>query len=159
MLSELVAPAHAYAFNGRFLEMLVGDFTPADWRVLDPVGHDPRWLLGHITSIRHRLVGLVGLPPVAAGWEASFQRGTTPKDIPGDFNPAEVYRAFQVAGGLLAGRWEALTAEDLAKPMGRTMPDGSTTIGDGLRFLAWHETYHLGQLGIFRRLAGKPGAV
>ena len=159
MHSELQSPANTFAFNSRFLEMLVGDFTPANWLVRDAVGHDPRWLLGHITSIRHRLVGMVGLPPITAGWEGAFARGTLPKDLPEDIDPAAIYRSFQEAGQVLAGRWPTLTSADLEKPLGRTMPDGSTTIGPAIRFLAWHETYHLGQLGIFRRLAGKAGAV
>ena len=36
-------------------------------------------------------------------------------------------------------------------------PDGSATVAGALGFLAWHESYHLGQLGLLRRLAGKPG--
>ena len=51
--------------------------------------------------------------------------------------------------------WENLVPEHLAKPLGRALPDGSDTLGGAIRFLVWHEAYHLGQLGMLRRLAGK----
>jgi uncharacterized damage-inducible protein DinB len=57
----------------------------------------------------------------------------------------------------MATQWESLTPEQLVKPLGRTLPDGSDTTEGALRFLAWHEAYHFGQLGMLRRLAGKPG--
>ena len=47
----------------------------------------------------------------------------------------------------------ALTAEKLAAPI-RT-----TDVGDFLTFLAYHEGYHAGQLGILRRLVGKAGVI
>ena len=68
-----------------------------------------------------------------------------------------VVLAFHEAQRSMAGRWEQLAAADAAKPLGRTLPDGSDTVAGGLRFLAWHEAYHLGQLGFLRRMAGRPG--
>jgi uncharacterized damage-inducible protein DinB len=34
------------------------------------------------------------------------------------------------------------------------MPDGSDTVAGVLHFLYFHETYHLGQLGLLRRMNG-----
>jgi hypothetical protein len=70
---------------------------------------------------------------------------------------AAVLDLFHRAGGSLAGHWENLPPEILDRPLGRTLPDGGETVGACIRFLAFHEAYHLGQLGLFRRLAGKPG--
>jgi uncharacterized damage-inducible protein DinB len=114
MIPELAPSAQAFALGDRFLAGLVGDFSDADWQVADAVGHNPRWIVGHLAVMRNRMTAM-------------------------------------------AGHWDAVTAEQLAKPLGRTLPDGSDTIAGALRFLAWHEAYHLGQLGLFRRLAGKPG--
>jgi uncharacterized damage-inducible protein DinB len=49
-----------------------------------------------------------------------------------------------------------LTDTDLARDLGRKLPTGST-LGDALSFLAFHEAYHLGQLGLIGRTLGKPG--
>lgn len=158
MLPELNATASAFALGGRYLDRLVGDFTATDWAVRDAAGHDPRWLLGHVTTMRKRVMAMLGLEPVAAPWEASFGRGKSSADVPGDLEVGEVLAAFHAAGDAIAGAWEGQTAEALAKPLGRTMPNGGDTVLGALEFLAWHEAYHLGQLGLFRRLAGKPGA-
>lgn len=157
MLAELVPLALLYDHNARVLSTLVGDFSDADWRVQDPLGHDSRWIVGHLAATRLRLVGMAGLTPLTAAWQADFARGTSPKSLPQDLDMTELLRSFQHAHGQLRSAWEGLTAETLAQPLGRTLPDGSDTTGGALRFLAWHEAYHLGQLGLMRRLVGKPG--
>jgi hypothetical protein len=157
MIPELVATAHTYAVGDRFFEGLVGDFSDADWRVTDAVGHDPRWIAGHLAVCRRRVQAMLGLPLADAPWEALFGRGTRPADLPADLDPQVALRAFLDSSPVLAGHWDQVTGADLGKPLGRTLPDGSDTIGGAIRFLAWHEAYHLGQLGLLRRLAGKPG--
>jgi uncharacterized damage-inducible protein DinB len=107
--------------------------------------------------MRNRVAALVGLAPAAEPWEAAFGRGSSCTEVPADLDPRILVQAFHAAQQATAGRWDAVTEADLAKPFGRTLPDGSDTIGGALRFLAWHEAYHLGQLGFLRRLAGKPG--
>ncbi len=88
---------------------------------------------------------------------ACFARGKTAADVPADLDMERVLASFKAAGEAMGPAWDGLSEEALAAPMGRTLPDGTSSVGDGLRFLAWHETYHLGQLGLFRKLAGKPG--
>jgi len=159
MLEELKFTASAYAVGGRFLTRLVADFTEADWAVRSAAGTDPRWLVGHIATYRNRVVGLMGLPTPVAPWEAGFAKGTKPEDLPADLDMQPVLASFHAADAAIAGAWEALTAEDLGKPFGRTLPNGSDTVGGALAFFVWHEAYHLGQLGMMRRLAGKPSGV
>ena len=158
MLTRIAATAQAYATGTRFMDRLVGDFTPADWAARDAAGHDPRWIVGHLAAIRHRVAALAGQPQPAAAWETSFARGTSPADLPAALDPAELLAAFHAADAVLASAWEGLTDEALDRPLGRAMPDGSDTVAGALAFLAWHEAYHMGQLGLLRRLAGKPGA-
>lgn len=157
MLAELIPLAQLYDHNARILGALVGDFVDADWRVQDPLGHDSRWIVGHLAATRLRLVGMVGLTPMTAAWQADFARGTSPKTLPQELDMAELLRSFHHAHRQLRSAWEGLTADILAQPLGYTLPDGSDTIGGALRVLAWHEAYHLGQLGLMRRLVGKPG--
>lgn len=157
MLPALAAIAQTCAIGDRFLDGLVGDFTAADWAVRDGAGHDPRWLVGHLAVLRGRMAFMLGLPALEAPWESSFSRGTTPADVPPGLDIREVLAAFHATHAAMAGAWESVTEEALARPLGRTLPDGSSTVAGGLGFLAWHEAYHLGQLGLLRRLAGKPG--
>jgi hypothetical protein len=157
MLAEFQAAATAFSLGGLYMDRLVGDFSPADWAVQDAVGHDPRWIAGHLAVYRNRVVTLMGLQAPVLPWEAAFTRGATAADVPADLDMAEVVKAFHASGAILAGGWEGLTREAMDKPLGRTLPDGSDTVGGCIRFLVWHEAYHLGQLGMFRRLAGKSG--
>jgi hypothetical protein len=157
MVPELSSSAQAYALGDRFLEGLVGDFTDADWQVADPLGHNPRWIVGHLALMRIKVAALAGLPAAAPSWEAAFGRGTACTEVPAELDPKVLVQAFHDAHRAVAEHWEAVSAEALAKPLGRTLPDGSDTVGGAIRFLAWHEAYHLGQLGLLRRLAGKPG--
>jgi hypothetical protein len=157
MIPELAATAHAYAVGDQFLAGLVGDFTEADWRVTDAAGHDPRWIAGHLAMCRLRVQAMLGLPEPEAPWAVWFGRGTRAADLPADLDPQVAVRAFHASQKVLAAHWERVTGDELAKPLGRTLPDGSDTFGGAIRFLAWHEAYHLGQLGLLRRLAGKPG--
>ncbi len=38
-------------------------------------------------------------------------------------------------------------------------PDDRRILGEQLHFLAFHEGYHAGQLGMLRRIVGKVGAI
>lgn len=157
MLPQLMPIAQQFAICDRFLDGLVGDFTDADWRVTDPTGHDPRWIVGHLAATRRRLLAMVGREPAPEPWEAYFGRGTTPAGVPAGQDPRVLVQALHDAHRILAGGWDAVGPELLERPLGRTLPDGSETVGGALGFLAWHESYHLGQLGLLRRLAGRPG--
>jgi hypothetical protein len=157
MLAEIQSAATAFSLGCTYMDRLVGDFSPADWAVRDAAGHDPRWIAGHVTVYRNRVITLMGLEAPVLPWENTFTRGATAADVPADLDMAEVVKAFHAAGAILAGGWEGLGKELLDQPLGRTLPDGSDTKGGCIRFLAWHEAYHLGQLGMFRRLAGKAG--
>lgn len=157
MLPQLTSIAHLYAVDDRMLDRCVGDFAPTDWLFRDGAGHDARWIMGHIALYRQRLVGMLGAPPIASDLERYFGSGSRPEAVPASVQGADLVRAFHEAHQVMTGRWEAQTEADLAKPLGRTLRDGGDTIGAGLRFLQWHETYHLGQLGLLRRLMGKPG--
>lgn len=157
MLPEHSATAHAYAWADQILDRLVGDLSHEEWRHRDAAGHTARWILGHVASYRLRVLEMMGLPAPEASWAMAFARGTSDADVPEDLDMATVVRAFHEAQGRMAAQWDTLTPEHLAKPLGRTLPDGSDTLGGGIRFLAWHEAYHFGQLGVLRRLAGKPG--
>ena len=157
MLPELQPTANAFAVADRFMSNLTKDLAPADWQVQDAAGHDPRWVVGHIATYRRKVLGMVGLPQEPAAWEDQFTRGKSAADLRPDLDMEVVLAAFHACQPLLASRWDALTPEALAAPFGRTLPNGLDTVGGAIQFMAWHEAYHMGQLGLLRRLGGKPG--
>ena len=158
MLAELETTAKAYAVGSSFLDRLVGDFTEAEWGYRDPAGHDPRWLVGHITTYRVRVAQLMGADLPSAPWEGCFGRGKSSADVPADLDIQAVLAAFKASSAAIAGGWDALSPEKLAEPFGRKLPNGTDDVRGAIQFFNWHEAYHLGQLGLLRRLAGRPGA-
>jgi uncharacterized damage-inducible protein DinB len=108
-----------------------------------------------MATYRNRVAALLGQPVQAAPWEAGFAKGTKPADLPADLDIQAVVAAFHAAQEAIAGGWDGLTGETLAKPFGRTLPNGEDTVGGALAFFAWHEAYHMGQLAFMRRLAGR----
>jgi len=53
----------------------------------------------------------------------------------------------------LMARLERVTGEELAATR------GDSTMGKQLAFFQFHETYHVGQTGLLRRIAGKEGVI
>jgi hypothetical protein len=157
MLPSLMPIAHWFAVGDTMLDRLVGDWSPTDWRYRDPAGHDARWIVGHVAIHRRRVAALVGNPCTAVDWESAFQRGSSSADVPDHVDPYAVHAACHDAHAHMVLGWPTLTEEALLQSVGRVLPDGSRSVGGAIRFLAWHEAYHLGQLGLLRRMIGKPG--
>jgi hypothetical protein len=154
--------ARRYRFDDHFLDMLVGDFTPADWKHRDGEGNNAQWLLGHLATTRRWARRI--LDPASAEavpelpWEQHFGRGGRTSPQSDALDPVELKRAFVEAGGHLAELLEGLQPDDLSLEIEVQLPYGKT-VDDVAHFLHFHEAYHFGQLGLLRRGAGKPGAV
>ncbi len=155
MLPVLTSIAHVFTLNAWAMNRCVGDFSPTDWLVHDDNGHTARWIVGHLAVHRHRALQLMGLTPVPVPWDACFLQGTNPDAVPHSLDGIEIAGAFHAAHQVMTSRWASLSDHDICRPLGRALPDGGETMLDGLRFLAWHESYHVGQLGMLRRLTGK----
>jgi hypothetical protein len=146
-----------YRFNDKVLERAVEGFAEADWlrRAEGPTSH-AYWVLGHLAAYRRRLLRGLGQEIATAEWEDGFLRGSKPCEGLG-IDPATLGEDFRASGALIEERMRAFTPEEAALSFGRKLPDGSTTREGAARFLLWHETYHMGQLAMLRRVAGKPG--
>jgi hypothetical protein len=159
--------ARLFAFNNGFLDALTRDFTPDDWRFHHVEGGNPAWwILGHLVASRRTLLRGAGVEVEKAEWEAAFARGSRPGE-PGDGpsgdgpsggqSPEALREDFHAGGRLLEERLTKVTPEEISRPFGRKFSDGSDTLGGAAHFLFLHECYHLGQLGLIRRMVGKPG--
>ena len=142
--------------NTRMLETNLDGVTHEEALVQPPGGNCINWLLGHILSYRNGALAMLGLEPVSdAGDLARYERGSEP--IRGDGEgvlPLDRLRAaVDSARDRLAGALEGATPEKLAEPTERG------PLGDRLAFLLMHETYHIGQIALLRRIAGREGAI
>jgi hypothetical protein len=157
-MSSLKPLADRFLFNDRFLDQLTQGFDERDWhRRAGPSNH-AQWLLGHLAATRRWALRLLGLAMEEEAWEAHFGQGTPPGPQGDDIAPELLREAFRKAGERLRVHLSEATPEQIDAPF-REFPDGSRTMGGGVHFLHFHESYHLGQIGLLRRVAGKPGLI
>jgi uncharacterized damage-inducible protein DinB len=147
----------AFGNNVRLLELNGAGLTPemASRQSAQGVA-SAAWILGHLVNARRRLVRLVGgeLPedPV---WEQHYARGGP--GATAHLAWPELVEAFQVADQALKAAFQQLTEWDrlTTNPaLGIEQP-----LEQVLAFLFMHECYHLGQIGIIRKLHGLHGAI
>lgn len=127
-----------------------------------PSGNSMNWVGGHVVATRDGLLQTLGQEPV---WSASEQERYGRRSPP-LIDPAKALPWEQILQDLATTQERlrvglgTITSERLASPMpAEQNPFGVDTLGDMLAVFTFHESYHVGQLGILRRLYGKPGAI
>jgi uncharacterized damage-inducible protein DinB len=158
MSAPLQALAERFAFNDRFLDMLTEGFTEADWLRRAGPGNHAQWLLGHLAGTRRASLRGFGQEADEQPWEQHFGMGHEPTQASDDIAPALLREAF-IKNGADLRRWLASLDEAQAAAAFRPFPDGSRTVSGVAHFLHFHESYHLGQIGLLRRVCGKTGVV
>ncbi len=118
-------------------------------------GNCINWVFGHVVATRQVVLRLAG----AESWwnderARTYSAGEDGSWSPDRALPLEVLLAdYDRSQQLLARALPGLSADALVSP------GFFGTVGDTLAFLQFHEGYHAGQLGILRRVLGKPGVI
>ena len=155
--------AYQLELSNRLLEMNTADVSHEDSLATPPRGGSClNQVVGHMTRTRNMALGnMGGKSPYAMEDFAPYddRTGVTfsrEKALPFD----ELRRRFKAMQEPLVRAIKSMPAEVLGmkppKPM-TGQPD--ETIGSNLATFVFHELYHLGQTGVLRRVAGKPGVV
>lgn len=118
-------------------------------------GNCVNWVFGHVVATRQVVLRLAGAEPWWGGEQArTYSAGEDGSWSADRALPLEVLFAdYDRSQQRLAEALPGLSAEALAAPA------FFGTVGDTLAFLQFHEGYHAGQLGILRRVLGKPGVI
>ncbi len=146
-----------FTVNHRALHTNVEGITDREALVRpQPDGNCLNWVVGHIVASRNGALKLVGEEPI---WDAAtadrYKRGSAPISSAEEGKPlaalladldASQERLLRGIGKAADGKWE------------EALPDWGT-VGRAIFFLHFHEAYHIGQTGLLRRVAGKPGAI
>jgi hypothetical protein len=110
-------------------------------------GNAIAWSLGHVVYWRQTILGMLGGTPVWGEGEADGFKGMS-RDLPATIDRTwpEVLEAYRESHARLMSALEGLEAPttDLIKHVSQ---------------LQCHETYHIGQIALARRMAGLPGAI
>ena len=126
-------------------------------------GHCMNWVAGHIVQHRALTLQLLGCPfHFPFNKYTRYNRGTDPilKDGPKVVPLSEMREDWSATGKDLLANLESVKVETLAKPAPYSpLGDDEETVGSLVAGLLFHESYHIGQVGLLRRLLGKDGAI
>ena len=151
-----------FAINNNVLKVNTEDVTHEE-SLIRPTsgGNCINWAVGHLLRSRQFLLKVAlkdwSIPPEV---EKAYERGSSGDDFHLFPQFPELLAMWDETQTLLDEALTALTADQLHQiepPFGDfSRPD---TRERRILFLHFHESYHLGQLGLMRRLLGKEGAI
>ena len=138
--------AHQFALNHQVAHANLQDVTHAESLVHpSPGGNCVNWVVGHVVATRNLLMDVLGEPHVWSDADAdAYRRGaqlplTAERALPLDAIVAAFDRS----------------QETVLRRLPHAPDDQLTTLAT----LVFHESYHVGQCGLLRRLLGKAGAI
>ncbi|MEM6430553.1 MAG: DinB family protein [Deinococcota bacterium] len=122
-----------------------------------PAGNCFNWVLGHIVATRGYALDLLGEPAVWSEDDASrYRTGSAAITDSSQGKPlTELLEAVTSSQTQLITALQNVAEDVLARPC--ESPGDDATVAEFLTTLAWHESYHVGQLAMQRRFAGLPG--
>jgi hypothetical protein len=151
----------ALARNLDIIKAQTKDLSHADSLLQLPFrGNCLNWVLGHIAGTRNGMLQHLGEEPnLSQAQMARYGYASDPVcgEDEGILDLAELLAALEAAQQGIATRLEAITSDELAREVESFL--GTTTLGQLLFYLYWHESYHVGQTEMLRQLAGKDDAV
>ncbi|MFL5403546.1 MAG: DinB family protein [Gemmatimonadales bacterium] len=155
--------AYQLELSNKLLDMNTGDVSHEESLARPPKGGSClNQVVGHLTRTRTLALTSMGqktpfpiedFAPYDDRTGVAFSRDNA---LPFD----ELKRRFEALQEPLVRLIGGMSAETLAgKPPRKITGDPNETVGTNLATFVFHECYHVGQTGILRRVAGKPGVV
>jgi len=111
------------------------------------------WIAGHLTLSRCGLARLIGLE-VDHPWADLFARSAKVTDDLAYPEIGEIISVWDDVSPQLISRLENMTGEQLSSRAGRDFPIADKSLRGAIAFMAWHESYHLGQIAFIRKWLG-----
>jgi uncharacterized damage-inducible protein DinB len=150
---EIATAAAGFAQNAGMLDKSFADLTAEDWtaRPGDQC-NSVLWLAGHVVWARAMTLGFLGVP-WSRPWLGQFARG---KFAEAGEPPSadEMLSAWADVKQALTAALEEASAEKLAGASPDKAPSFDGTIAGTVGFMAFHETYHVGQAAYLRKWLG-----
>ncbi|KAA6462046.1 DinB family protein [Acidobacteria bacterium AB60] len=141
--------AQNFRYNDKFLADCHRGLSEEEWRRRpSDCSNSLTWVVGHLVWARKRILDHLDTE-WSTPWLDQFARGRKPET---DALPtsAELATAWTEVSGLLATALENASEETLARPATQGPPSADGKLSGVINFLAWHETYHVGQAAYLR---------
>lgn len=158
--NRILVGAQSFNQNAAFLKQTVADLSEEEWlqRPNDHTNH-MLWLVGHVAWARTMLLRRLG-SEWTTDWLHLYARGTKCVASPDCPSPCVVLEAWDETCPRLNAALEAATEELLDMPAPKPGPpsvDGK--LSGTVNFMAYHETYHIGQVAYLRAWLGRTGVM
>jgi DinB family protein len=151
-------------FARQYLLTLLNDITDDEWFRI-PMGATTHlaWQIGHVAMaeyglclFRQRGRKAEDLELMPSKFRKQFSRGSVPDPDPANHSsPAELLAVCERIHQQCLAEMPILSAETLAEPVDMPYAVYPNKLGS-LLFCSHHEMIHAGQIGLLRRLLGKP---
>jgi hypothetical protein len=126
-----------------------------------PAGNSFNWVVGHLLATYDQLLPRLGQPAVRPdGALARYARGAPPMAHDEDALPLDqLLRDWATSCGRVDAGIATLSSKRLAeRVLDGPSGDPNETVASMLALVCFHQAYHVGQLGLLRRVAGKERA-
>lgn len=146
---RITSAAQQFAVSASRVSKAIGGLSEAALLARpNPETNSMLWLLGHVASTRVSLMRMLGVDRPLP-FDGRFGKGAEPDgNLP---SAAEVLAVWEEVQKSLPAELESAAADTLSGPSPRTFPIEDQTVAGCVVFLAFHEAYHLGQLGYLRK--------
>ena len=156
MHQQIQSVADIYDFNTRIVRASLGDLSNEDvgrrWRQGE--GSSMLFLLGHLLSSRVGLLKRFG-ETRDNPYAELFGGNAEARDAVDYPTIGELARGWDEVAERLEATIAGLSEDQLLAPA-EGLPISDHTARGALMFLAWHESYHVGQIGLIRTETGYP---
>ncbi len=157
MHNRLESIAATLRSNEQVFRGALANMTESAWLHRPGDGNHLAFLATHLVGARHYVVRFTGgssTDPLE-----DYHGGARNIDEMDRFaSPQETLDAWNEVAPVMFGALDAVTGEFLDGDSDLPFPAPGPTRLDALIFLAQHESYHLGQMGLLRRISGLPAA-
>jgi uncharacterized damage-inducible protein DinB len=147
----------------RVFDRNVGDVSHEEsLAVPEQGGSCLNWVVGHMTRTRNMALASMGQksPYPTQDFAAYDDRGGAEFRRETALPIDELRRRYKAMQEPLVRAIGGMSDELLAgKPPRNLTSDPDETVGSNLATFVFHESYHVGQTGVLRRVAGKPGVI
>ena len=148
-----------FKFNTDIVTKAITDISPDSWfRNPSDDSNHLMWVVGHLVVHRGHILKMMGVD-WDNRWVNLFARGTeriSDSDYP---TPEEMTSAWQSVSDELRAALKNASEDAMAQPAPQGVPSFDTKLGGTVAFLAFHDTYHTGQVSYLRKWLGFGQAV
>ena len=150
-----------FAMTNWFLEQALKDISHEDSLKPTATGQTLNWVVGHLAETRNGVIAwLAGEPAWPIEETARYKRGSDTLPAEEALPLEDLFKRYRGVQDALVKHIGEITPEQAqAKAPFSPTSNPDETVVSLLATLAFHEIYHLGQIGMLRRMAGQPRVI